>query len=69
MNGHQLHRLSFFRLVHVGKQRRMVKVVAQRYLLPGFSRKVIDCLLQLRQIVKPLFFPAGTEHIFITALM
>ena len=69
MNGHQLHRLGFFPLIHVGKQRGVVKIIAQRHLFPRFSGKVVNCLLQLRQIVEPLLFPTDPEHILIAALV
>ena len=69
MNGHQLHRPGPFRLVHIGKQGRMVQIIAQSHFFPGLAFKIVDGLLQFCQIIKPVLFSGGPEHGFIAAFV
>ena len=59
---------QFFHRVHVGKQSRMVQVIAQGDLLPCFALKIINCLLQFRQVVQPVLLAGRTKHLLIAAL-
>ena len=69
VDGHEFHGLGFLRLVHVGKEGRMVQVVAQGNLLPCLSGKIVNGLLQFRQVVQTFLLAVGPQHILIAALI
>ena len=67
MDCHELHRLGSLCLIHIGKQGRMIQIIAQSHFFSGLSLEIIDRLFQFRQIVQPLFLAGIAEHLLITA--
>ena len=47
----------------------MVQIIAKAYVFSGLAGKVIDSLLQLGQIVQPVFLAAGAEHGLVAAVL